>query len=657
MNDEKNKKIISPITFCDSCGDVSAIVEKAISFIARQQTKTGAYETFETDDESLANLYIPYGVKPEEYSLLLGGIRTNGIQVEKGKIEVCIKGIDMVRPAQSEKVKDVIANYEIFPIEKRIHLNRKGEVQIDQNDVDIRISIKTDDGITNQRITILYTKIANVVQIISKMFPTAIIFDKRNAYKIENDLRGKMSKIRETKVYIDAGWQEIDNVKVYLHKSCKLQNGRIKTELNLPCDERFQVKDLYNIWRSALNMFCYDDIAAILCGYSLLGVSYKVFDEAGFPPHFLLFISGKTGSFKTAISKILYMQLVDDEHREFPRRIDADTVTSFERALVESGRDTITLYDDYAPAKTVQDKRMLDSKLEVIIRMVGDGSTKSRSNVALEDRKGDGVKGAVVLTGELRGKGLSSNLRCLYCELDKECIQIENLSWFQTNRNAYTTLIQHFAFYLSRKWNYWVLYIREEFDKKRTKARKYLKAGRLVDTLVTMWLLMDMMESFLVEYCAQNKDVTAFEMDNLRAKEIDKVMQSELLSNEEDPATIFMKALATMMENKKINLVEKNTLTGASISMIDGCMDDNYIYLLPDVIYMKVVGWLRCGGITFSLDMHQLGALLCQEGYAESAPNGTNKRTYYARLSIGTGNKIKFLKIPKVVMEKIMEER
>ena len=91
--------------------------------------------------------------------------------------------------------------------------------------------------------------------------------------------------------------------------------------------------------------------------------------------------------------------------------------------------------------------------------------------------------------------------------------------------------------------------------------------------------------------------------------------------------------------------------------MIDGCMDDNYIYLLPDVIYMKVVGWLRCGGISFSLDVHQLGALLCQEGYAESTSNGTNKRTYYARLSVGDVNKIKFLKIPKVVMEKIMEER
>lgn len=657
MNNKKNEKIISPITFCNGGWRVSPIIEQPISYIARRQTKTGAYETFETEDECLANASIPYGVTPDEYSCLMKSIHMNGIRVEEGIVKINIGKKDIVRPEQSEKGKDVIANYEIFPIEKRVHLNRKGEVQVDKNDVDILIRIKTDERSVNQKITILYTKIANIVQIISKRFPTAIVFDKRNAYKIENDLREKMAKIKETKVYTDAGWQEINNVKMYIHKSCKLQDGRIKTELNLPCDERFQIGELYHIWEKALKMFYCDDIAAILCGYSLLGVSYKIFDEAGFPPHFLLFISGKTGSFKTAISKVLYMQLVDDEHRDFPRRIDADTVTSFERALVESGRDTITLYDDYAPAKTVQDKRMLDSKLEVIIRMVGDGSTKSRSNVALEDRKGEGVKGAVVLTGELRGKGLSSNLRCLYCELNKESICVENLSWFQANRNAYTTLIQHFAFYLSRRWNDWVLYIRENFDKKRIEARKYLKAGRLVDTLVIMWLLMDMMEHFLTSYCCKNRDAIVSEMDNLRARQIERVIQSEILSNEEEPATIFMKALATMMENKKIALTEKKALTTASVRMIDGCVDENYIYLLPDVIYAKVVGWLRNGGISFSLDIHQLGALLCQEGYAESTPNGANKRTYYARLSMGDGSKIKFLKIPKVVMQKIMEER
>lgn len=63
-----------------------------------------------------------------------------------------------------------------------------------------------------------------------------------------------------------------------------------------------------------------------------------------------------------------------------PRRIDADTLNSFERAVVLSGRDTTLLIDDYAPAKTPQKKAEMQNKLEMIVRMVGDGATKSRSN-------------------------------------------------------------------------------------------------------------------------------------------------------------------------------------------------------------------------------------------------------------------------------------
>ena len=247
-----------------------------------------------------------------------------------------------------------------------------------------------------------------------------------------------------------------------------------------------------------------------------MGVSYRLFDEAGYAPHFLLFINGKTGSFKTAISKVLYMQLVDDEHREYPRRIDADTVTSFERALVESGKDTVTLYDDYAPAKNLQDQRILDSKLEVIIRMIGDGSTKSRSNVALEDKNGEGVKGAVVLTGELRGKGLSSNLRCLYCGIEKERVNKENLSWLQRNKCAYTTFIQHYIYFLSQVWETAIKRIRSLYEERRAQAGKTLKAGRSIDALVTLWLLMDMLEMFLAQYCRLNNSNISHEITYLK---------------------------------------------------------------------------------------------------------------------------------------------
>ena len=93
---------------------------------------------------------------------------------------------------------------------------------------------------------------------------------------------------------------------------------------------------------------------------------------------------------KTSMAKALYMQLARDDKRERPRRIDMDTGTSFERSLAETGYDTVILFDDYAPPKTSREKKTLQDNFERVVRMVGDRSTRSRSNRKLEDCQGEG---------------------------------------------------------------------------------------------------------------------------------------------------------------------------------------------------------------------------------------------------------------------------
>ena len=103
-------------------------------------------------------------------------------------------------------------------------------------------------------------------------------------------------------------------------------------------------------------------------------------------------------------------------------------------------------------------------------------------------------------------------------------------------------------------------------------------------------------------------------------------------------------------------IIFKKDLADASKRMIDGCEDENSIYLIPDIAYKNVVSWLRSTGIDFSLDLPHLGELLCQAGYAVTTSNGANKKTYYARLSVGNGKKVSFLKIPKSVIAEFQEK-
>lgn len=167
---DKNK-IMSPISFGNKNGVVPAIqfIKKPISYIAKQQIECGAYVKVETDDERLANASIPYGIKEEDYVLFIENLKQGKMQsVPIGKV---VQENEIIRAQEKTKMPDAISNYEIIPIEKRVYIDGRGNVQLEKNDIDIRVRIKTCNGITEERMNILYTKLSNVTQIISKRFP------------------------------------------------------------------------------------------------------------------------------------------------------------------------------------------------------------------------------------------------------------------------------------------------------------------------------------------------------------------------------------------------------------------------------------------------------------------------------------------------------
>lgn len=317
-------------------------------------------------------------------------------------------------------------------------------------------------------------------------------------------------------------------------------------------------------------------------------------------------------------------------------------------------RNTVTLVDDYSPAKNKHSEIDMQNKLESIIRMVGDGSTKSRSNTALEDCRGEGVKGAVTLTGELRGKGLSSNLRCLYCEIEKENVNLEIVTWFQKNRDAYTTMLSKFTVFLGDNWMNVVMYIKTQFEEKRRKAESQIRQRRLIDALVSLWMMADIIGEFLKNIVPEYSSTIDSQIKMICSDLVGAVSRSELATNTENPALVFMKALVSMLDNKKLH-ISNERLEEYELSAMDGFEDAEYFYFVPDNVYRKVSQWLKMGSIYWGMDINQLGSTLCKEGFALSTTNGMGKKVYYARKDIGTGKKVKFIKIPKNVINKLQE--
>lgn len=545
-------------------------------------------------------------------------------------------------------------NYQIFPVCKNVYIDRNGNALYERESFASNIII---DGTDNEKIDILTSDISNITTIIAKRFSSAILNgSKKEAKTIENAFRQKTKGVNVKKIYIEHGWQLIDGKMLYLHDE-KITDSQlvIETGLSLPVQRGLRRSDIYNIFQNALSVYGDMPTISTMLLFSLLGVSFRLFEEAGYIPRFVLFINGKTGSMKTTLSQILYMQLTDEKHRNTVRRIDSDTIVSFERALVKSGRDTTTLFDDYAPAKTAQKKTEMQNKLEAIIRMVGDGSTKSRSNEKLQDVQGDGVHGAVVVTGELRGKGLSSNLRCVYCMIDKSNVNVELVSWFQKHKNYYTSFISYFTEYLELNWNNELCYIKNKFDDERQKLQSVLNERRLIDSCVILRLLADILKRFFVNFCNVDTQYIEKVINDMKEGVISNLLMNQELSIEENPSTEFIKAIDVLIDKGVINIGTKEEFI--KTKNFDGFEEKGYMYLLPAEIIAKVSQYYRNLNRYWNMDVRDVLGMLFEDKIIKSYSNGNNKRTYLARVVVEKGKKQGFIKISKEVYSAIIDDK
>ena len=655
------KKVIVPIIIdnyqqCQSEEDAKKKgVIKPINFYALQEQKDGTQLEIPVIDDRLAGIEIPFGVDPQVYmERVLAEIEKQGNSgVKNNKRSTSVVRAEEGKEDEKNPISiSDIVNYELSPQKMYIYINFRGDIIYDLNEVLADIVI---DGIREKPITIKTTQISNLTKIVANKYPHAIVYDRKSISIVEIDFRKKLRHAEKVECYTDAGWQRILGKYQYIHSGSNISGAIIKTPLSLPCMENLNIRQLPTIWNTMKGLYKDYIGSAILSVYSTLGILYKPFSEAGYPPHFLLFITGKSGSFKTTIAKILFIQLCDEHYRNSPRRIITDTDVSIERGIVMYGRDTITLLDDFSPARNKQSAIEMSNKLESVIRMVGDGSSKSRSNTNLEDIRGEGVSGMVVLTGELHGKGLSSNLRCLLCEIESTNVDLQKVSELQKKPYLVTSFIYHFTRFLSMQWKQTVEFIKANFDIYRSEIEVMISARRLVDTAVTYWIAIDIIQQFLVQYCGDTEDMVVVESQNMKHDIIVGVKRSELIATEDDPALIFMKTLLMLIDMKEINIGDEKPQKIAEIQFLNGFRDDGYTYINPHDAYMKVVQWMRQGGQEWSLDETQIGALLCKENYAVASSNGVSKKTYYARIAI-EGQKYPYLKIANYTFEQLRKK-
>lgn len=647
----KKENAISPIEFYP------------LQFLAECETQDGKIKKIPVNDSRLAGVHLPNTVENPQEFLKQMEMQLN-LAPEKNVSETAptavkqISESDIVRAKmpiapKAQNVND-IANFVLYPKMRYVYVKRDGSKKDEEEKIVSEIVF--DDGLKD-KFCIRKVEVSNICKIVKRKFVNARIdFEVKHVdKKIEDKFRDESRNCQIVLCYFEQGWQMINRKMIYVNQSAKKFKG-IEYDLtaNLPYIQCSR-EDVGQILSNAFKL--YDNSATIstMIMYSFLAVLFRPFKEAGYPPKFLLFLNGKTGSMKTTIAKILFVQLCDDKTRDTPRRIDTDTVVSLERALVESGYDTVTLIDDYNPAKTRKRKAQMEEALEFVVRYIGDMSSKSRSNVQLQDCRGEGVQGTVVITGELRGKGLSSNLRCLYCRMVREKVNLEAVTWFQDNPAVYTTVIHEFAEYVGKNWMTIIGYIKENFSFMRKRIDGILSERRLIDSVVTLQIANHILCRFLREHCDIWDLSKIWGTRNIEQDIIDNAIMSQAISTEDSPSTMFIKTLHELMRVKNIVLATRK-ITEQDLSIYDGFEDENYLYFNPTTIFKKVRSFYLANNIEFAMDLKEIVVALYDDGIIKASPNGNGKQTYYFRGSIGKGKKQNFLRVHKVKFQQILDD-
>ena len=587
-------------------------------------------------------------VKPQS---IAGWQNTEPITLKKNSDEKQTAEEKMTLSMVLSKAYDV-ANFIVKPLCRKVYMDRNGDEVPEREEIDCVVFINQ----ISHKMTLRTSEISSICKIITKRFADAIIdYEKSEAKKIiELQFRQDVRFCEHKIVYMQGGWQIIENRKTYVRDGIELGAGiEVETGMTLPAYP-WNAELIMQVFQNACSLYRNMTSMYTMLAFSLMGVLYRPFREAGFVPRFTLFLNGKTGSLKTSIGKILYMQLCEEEFRDNPRRIDSDTAASLERAIVASGYDTITLIDDFSPAKTEMKRREMQDKLEMIIRMVGDGSSRSRSSLKLEDRRGEGVQGMVILTGELMGKGVSSNLRCLYCKMEREYVNMGNVTWFQENPHAFTTFIAAFADFIGQNYEVIKKHIAGNFNLERKNVSAVLKERRLIDSAVTLRIACDVLRNFLV-IVGEMEDKKADEIVNMmKAEIVNCAVISEALSTEESLSLTFVRAIASLM---RINQIVVNTekVATSDATQYDGFSDKEFYYFNPDIVHKKVVAFLRQTNRYFTLDLNEILTMLAEDKIIKTAPNGAGKRTFCVRIPVGNGVRHNFLKIRKSIFEAVIE--
>lgn len=357
-----------------------------------------------------------------------------------------------------------------------------------------------------------------------------------------------------------------------------------------------------------------------LYAYVFLTPLNDMLRQKGKEPNFSLYIIGKTGTFKSSISKVLLCFFGKYNYADTAPITFFDTENTMEKKLA-IGADIPLLADDRRPTNNYRDKITYESKEKALSAYIGDRVGRGRMNADGSSRKTYIPRSNLIVTAEEAyvNIGGSSIARAISVELEQGTIDFNGLQNLQEHPEHFNKIMQLYIQFL-------ILH----YDKINAASDGLLKQyreiasnrghARLATTFSQLMFGYSVYLSFLVDYRHISKDEMNTRLERAQEIFLDMCDKQDKRIEEEAPATLFVSLLREMLETKRVQLADlRRSHTDGTVSLSTratciGYRDDDYIYLIPQDAYNEVYKYYGESGNVFHASKTSLWKMLLGEG-------------------------------------------
>lgn len=363
-----------------------------------------------------------------------------------------------------------------------------------------------------------------------------------------------------------------------------------------------------------------------------LGPLFEFFHQAGYPPRFVVFLSGTTGSMKTSLALCLF-HLFDGDG-EKPEANFQDTEAALEMKL-GGAHSRVLLVDDFCPAVTTASGKLKLARLELIIRFIGDQISKSRSTPTLKRAKEFAPAGCCIVTGESTGGTRSTLLRCLLLAIDRKDIDGNKLRIYQENPLLLQTHMVHFLHWCGYNGDSIIDFLKKEFLNERQSFMTVVAERRVVDCGATLMLVARLFLEYALSIGAlESNDVEI--LAPLWRQVIEAALRSsEAATKELNPLSMYLSAVFNLRRSGRLPLASSSDAYSPEKHL--GFLDGDLWWVRSDDLFKCVLQYWRGSGQIFPLRDGDIKKLLAANELIEvdhEVCNGRSKTLYMRKTSL-----------------------